>query len=211
MANNSFKAPPFMMDSPRIWFIHLEALFAGSNITDQTTKFNKVVEVLDREVFKHLSPDDLEPADENPYDVLKEELLLTFKKPESSCVEELINLAACPFNDSPIGEIASRVDTLLGGIKNLGDCIRRMAISKGLPKKDRTVLTSTVGLDKKSYLNLAKEIRNRSSIPDDVHQVNPKRNKTTKKKECWYHQKFGNKAKKCETPDLCPPLEKSGN
>ena len=43
----SVKLPPFWPDKARLWFAQAEAQFALRNITEQRTKFNHVLAILD--------------------------------------------------------------------------------------------------------------------------------------------------------------------
>ncbi|QQP49962.1 Uncharacterized protein FKW44_010799 [Caligus rogercresseyi] len=58
------KAPPFFAECPEVWSMQIESIFESSRITDQITKFNKVLESLDRDIYG-LRTSDYSPARRN--------------------------------------------------------------------------------------------------------------------------------------------------
>ncbi len=71
------KLPAFWPQKPRSWFIPVEAQFRRANITQEQTKFDHVLAVLDPETCDRIS-DVAENPGETPYTTLKERLLSSF-------------------------------------------------------------------------------------------------------------------------------------
>ena len=71
----SIKLPPFWPADPQLWFAQIEAQFSTQNITAQKTKFEYVIASLSPEYAAEVRDLPLRPPGENPYDVLKEQLV----------------------------------------------------------------------------------------------------------------------------------------
>ena len=77
IATLSIQLPPFWPQcaDPQLWFAQIEAQFSTRNITVQKTKFDYVVASLSPEYATEVCDLLLHPPAENPYDVLKEQLI----------------------------------------------------------------------------------------------------------------------------------------
>lgn len=69
------KVPPFWKQNPQLWFRQLEAQFAKSNVTQDLTKFNTIVGVVESDILAFVSDIVLNPPANNMYDTIKNRLI----------------------------------------------------------------------------------------------------------------------------------------
>lgn len=84
------KPPPFWRSSPQFWFDRLEAQFELARISDQRTKFNYVLSVLDGEVIQVVSDIIRSPHVSEPYDNLKTNLIKRLSISETAKLSQLL-------------------------------------------------------------------------------------------------------------------------
>lgn len=86
----AIKPPPFWRSSPQFWFNRLEAQFELARIVDQRTKFNYVLSVLDGEIIQVVSDIIRNPHANEPYDVLKTNLISRLSISETAKLSQLL-------------------------------------------------------------------------------------------------------------------------
>lgn len=87
----SLSLPEFYRPDVRLWFLQAEAAFAGSNITQDSTKNYKVVARLDGSLLAVVA-DILEtPPAEEKYSTLKKRLLDHFGESKKSTLDKLLH------------------------------------------------------------------------------------------------------------------------
>ena len=89
IATVSVKLPPFWPADPQVWFAQVEAQFTTKGITVQRTKFDHVVASLAPEYATEVRDLILTPPDANPYDTLKQQLMLRTAVSEQRRLQQL--------------------------------------------------------------------------------------------------------------------------
>ena len=248
IATVSVKLPPFWPADPQLWFAQVEAQFSTRNITTQKTKFEYVVASLSPEYATEVRDLLLRPPNENPYDVLKEQLVKQTAASEQRRLQQL--LSSEELGDRKPTQLLRRMQQLLGDTPRLPDeaFVRELFLQR-LPSNVRMVLASTrqdtsleelaqmadkivevatpsvsavnnipssippqiatemeqLRSEVASLTSLVKSItqHRRSPSPNFRRRQSPSRSSTDL---CWYHQRYGDFARKC-----IEPCSKSGN
>ena len=84
----SVKLPQFWQGNPEVWFAQVESVFSTRNITVQMTKFDYVIQALDKFTADQLQNIVLHP----PEDAIKKALIKAFGKSQDQKDQELLNL-----------------------------------------------------------------------------------------------------------------------
>lgn len=222
----SIKLPEFWTEDPELWFARAEAQFATRDIKSGDTKFNYVVAALDNSTaaeVKHIlvSP----PA--NKYEALRKALMEAFAKSQAQKDAELLAI-------SGLGD--RRPTALLRKIQSLNsdpDTLLRAFFLAQLPSDVRAVLAA---MDSTNIEDLAKAadrvIESKSLAPHgSIHEVynvsavhdrapyKPRQSayatpvSSSSSNICYFHNKFGTKARRCRPgclfADLCPSSDPS--
>lgn len=233
------KVPPFWKKNPALWFKQLEAQFSNSGITEDLTRFNTIVGVIESDVLDFVSDIVLAPPATHRYQTIKERLIKQFTESDSKKLHSLLH-------ELQIGDM--KPSNLLRQMKELscgkvGDDLLKTLWLQKLPTTIQTILSTnaqplelltpladtmfethegstvqTVSLSPTNQFNdlvnavyklddkieaLKKHVRASSKSSKSASRSrspSPKQAAIAKGKICFYHQRFGNKAKKCATP-----------
>lgn len=243
VATVAIKLPPFWRADPEVWFAQVEAQFSTRKITAQTTRFQYVIASLSQEVATEVRDLLLKPPEENPYDVLKEQLIKRTAASEQRRLQQLFN--AEELGDRKPSQLLRRMQQLLGNRAGVTDgAFLRELFLQRLPPNVRMVLASTstttslealaeladkivevatphiasttvtpssselltelqqlraaVSELKSSVTTLSRQPRSRSASRHRRHSPAPQ--STEDSSMCWYHQTYGEAARKCKTP-----------
>lgn len=218
------KLPDFWQHDPEPWFQHVEAQFHLRGITTDETKYFHVVAALDSATTRRLMSLLRDPPSADKYGALKKELLQRYQLSEIEHADRLLSLTG--LGDSKPSELMENMLTLLGS----GDAsfLFTHLFLRQLPPPVRTALANSPLVRTKDYRSLAEEAdrlllaSRQFSVhsllpgepgvddPVDVAAVTERRRKESSL--CFYHRRFGVKARRCVPPcSFQPPgNEKAG-
>ncbi|XP_011883827.1 PREDICTED: uncharacterized protein LOC105570977 [Vollenhovia emeryi] len=201
------RVPPFWNDEPELWFAQLEGQFTISGITQDSTKYSYALSQLNSNQIKEIK--DLleleELGDRKPSQFLRHLRTLAGNNVPDSLLRTLW-LGRLPQQAQMI--LATRTDDCLNDVAVQADRIHEMTnkavASTSTPAatsleakvealtKQVASLTTHLSRDKKrDKKSERKRSRSRSQKPAKS---------TDNEKHCYYHNRFGEKAKKCTQP-----------
>lgn len=221
------KLPVFYRKDPEIWFTLIETQFRLHNITTDATKFSHLCTVLDAEVASRVRTKILTPPAEEKYESLKEAIIKAFGESDNAKLNRL--MTSMDLGDRKPSELWEEMRRLAGPDQD-SQMLRTLWLQK-LPPDVRTVIAcSPPGTDEARQADTAFEVRSHSvsvvgtSEACEMQELRNQiaalerslgsRRKTPRptndkkypnaKGECYYHERFGAKARKCNKPCSFP-------
>ena len=197
----SLKLPTFWPQQPKVWFAQVEAQFAIRSITKEETKYHYVISALDQETaVRVLDLLETTPTD-SPYETLKKRLIGSFSLSEYERAHKLLHLPQLG-DEKP----SSLLDQMLGLLGKHPPCfIFKQIFLERLPERIRSVLVHSDISDMRQLAEAADRLHSSlmQEAASEVHKVStrrPSKEKITKPGLCFYHARFGSKAKRCVAP-----------
>jgi hypothetical protein len=91
-ANNqrTITLPPFWMDNAAGWFAHVEPRFRAKGVMDEWDRFDHTVAALSKEILQLYFHAVAHPEDDEPYTILKEDLLQQHTLTKYQPIERLL-------------------------------------------------------------------------------------------------------------------------
>jgi len=211
----ALKLPAFWTSQPEIWFTQAEAQFHIRNITADTTKYFYVVASLDQETAGQLLDVLRAPPEQDKYQHLKRQLLQKFGLNRRNRAAKLLDMPC--LGDRKPSELLADMRSLSDGHTS---CmlfeelfLRHMPtdIRMQLAEQDFSDLDAVAERADALWQVKAADARGISSetmpvLAHTVKKVTPPARPPTVTSEglCFYHTKFGDKAKKCRAPCTFP-------
>lgn len=228
------KIPPFWRENPSLWFMQVEAAFAISRITADTTKYRYVLVNLDSSTLPFVSDILSAPPAINAYDALKERLISSFDETSESKLRRL--LRGTEISEEKPSNLLQRLRNLAGS--SFPENVLRSLFLEHLPEQIRGILAISevtdltklatqadkiIDLSRPSILAvettkpscskpdpsgleaqvnaLTKEIKDlRSKLANNRGRSSSRTRKNPKQTYCYFHMRFGDKARNCREP-----------
>lgn len=138
IAHVGVKPPPFWKTNPTLWFVRLEAQFALSKISCETTKFYHVVAAIDADILSSVSDIIVNPPTTNPYESLKKRLIESHSASEESRIRTL--LQGMELGDQRPSQLLTRMRSLAG--EAVGEALLKSLWLNRLPPTTQSVLAA---------------------------------------------------------------------
>ena len=203
----SLKMPDFWESSALAWFAQTEAQFALREITADATKYYYVVSALENSTATRVASFLTNPHEEEKYKTFKTHLLKAFELSDEERVSRLFSIQV--LGDNKPSELMDRMLDLMGAHKP--DFLFNQLFLRQLPSQVRAALANTAITDCRA---LAKEADkffiagqpHGAAAPFPVQSFSPATGQVAVLARqrldglCFYHAKFGPKAKRCRSP-----------
>lgn len=196
------KLPTFWTSQPSVWFAQAEAQFHLRNITKDTTKYYYVISALDQSTASRMLDVISHPPEQQKYEDLKQKLLSTFSLSRRDRASKLLHFRTV--GDCRPSEVMDEMLSLLDGHKPC--LLAEQIFLEQLPEDIRMQIAEDDFKDPRAVARRADILwaAKQQSPMLTVNKIATSR-KDQKPKEtqpgwCYYHNKFGDKARKCQSP-----------
>uniref|UniRef100_A0A8D8SD97 DUF7041 domain-containing protein n=1 Tax=Cacopsylla melanoneura TaxID=428564 RepID=A0A8D8SD97_9HEMI len=223
----TLKLPPFCKRNPKLWFLQLESNFHTASITRDDTKFHHVIASVETDVLELVTDTIEAPPADNKYEALKSRILKVFELNHHQRQQKL--LTECVLGDKKPSHLLLEMQKLAGQDFS-DEMIKSLWLSRLPPSTQSVLVASTETLSKISSIadaicslpcqsvnslasdTSAPEIMNEMKqtidlLTQEVNQIKYQRRPArpffknrNNNPLCYYHQKFGPRAHKCEKP-----------
>lgn len=194
----SIKLPTFWPQHAQIWFAQAEAQFQIKGITTDLTKYSYLTASLDQDTAVRVLDILTNPPAANKYDTLKARLTDTYTLSEREAASRILDING--LGDSKPSELMDKMLALVPSGKEPGFLLKEVFLRQ-LPTEVQSILTQH---EYASLRDLAKAADKHFLSTGMTINATSKIQKPTRKSDnkdiCWYHEKYGNKAKKCLDP-----------
>jgi hypothetical protein len=209
----AIKLPTFWTTQPAVWFTQAEAQFHIKNVTQDITKYYYVVSALDQTTASRILDVLASPPENDKYNNLKTKLIATFGLSRRDRASRLLHLSG--IGDRKPSELMDEILSLLDGHKFC--LLAEQIFLEQLPEDIRLQIADDDFADPRALalradiLWLAKQ----QSATHNIHRVTTQKMHSQKKVTpnqdwCFYHNKFGQQARKCHSPCSHPGNDQAG-
>jgi len=202
----ALKLPTFWTSQPHVWFTQAEAQFHLRNISQDSTKYYYVISALDQSVASRMLDVISHPPAEDKYEDLKKKLLSTFSLSRRDRAHRLLNFRTV--GDSRPSEIMDEILSLLDGHKPC--LLAEQIFLEQLPEDIRMQIAEDEFKDPRAValradtLWAAKQQSPMQAIDKIATSRKDCKQKETHRGWCYFHSKFGDTARKCQSPCSYP-------
>ena len=199
----SIKIPPFWPKDPELWFHQVDAQFAAKGITNTKTKYNHIVAAISPDIAALVRELIQSPPADDPYKALKDRIIERTGPTRQQQIHELLRPQSV--GDRRPSVMLQEMKQQMG--QDAGDLLRELFL-KRLPQNMSLMLSAfpndTIDeLARKAdgmYNSIAAKPTPVIHIPDSnaIDNVNDP-------DLCWFHNRFGEKARSCRPPCKLQP------
>ena len=226
------KLPSFWITNPEVWFVQAEAQFAVRGVTSDQTKFYHVLSALDMDTAGRMIDFLRDPPADDKYKSLKSLLIQTFGLTRRDRANKLLHMPG--LGDRKPSALMDEMLALLDGHKPC--MLFEQLFLEQMPETIRIVLSdadfsnpSEIGKKADALwenLNMSGPTKtihqveqcesSSEGLPrilkvDSTRQGKSQQTRGNKKSDvCFYHQRFGKKATKCQPPCNFPGNDEAG-
>lgn len=196
------KLPTFWTIQPNVWFAQAEAQFHIKNVTQDSTKYYYVVSALDQVTAARIIDVLAKPPADGKYDNLKKRLLATFALTRRERADKLLHMSG--LGDRKPSEFMDEMLSLLDGHEFC--LLAEQIFLEQLPADIRLQLAESDFKDPRTVaiqadiLWLARQQSANTIQQVEVRKPIPRQQASGQRGWCYYHAKFGEKARKCVSP-----------
>lgn len=207
------KLPQFWAKNPRTWFVQVEATFRRAKITQESTRFDYVLENLPPEVVDtiHAIVDD---PGEDPYTRVKAKLLGTYSTSKHQAMWAIMDLPELQEDQKPSQLLDTMLAMLPTGVQPTENFFEALYLRK-LPVNIRGAVMAAKFDSLEALAWQADIIWSSSERPAPTNAIrdrphSPARHGSKQHKRaakprphgqvCHFHKKFGNEARRCQAP-----------
>lgn len=226
VARVAVKPPPFWRSDPALWFAQLEAQFAVAGVTLELTKYYHIVGSIDTAVLAQVADIVRDTPAENPYTTLKNRLISCFAESQEKRLERL--LQGIPLGDKRPTQLLRELRNIARS--TISDEVLKSIFLRSLPLRMQAILAVSQGdLDQIALTAdklhdvpdqnvLTVQESSKPTLQSQLHDLSesvarlearlsrprsptPQRSSTGLCAQyCWYHMKFGKRARRCTPP-----------
>ena len=208
------KLPVFWVDHPRVWLLQAEAQFAVRNVTADNTKYHYVVAALDQAPALRVIDVLEDPPQHDKYENLKRRLTDIFGLSRRQRADQLLDIGLHSLGDRRPSQLMDEMLALLGSHK---PCMLFESIFlRCMPEDIRLQLAMSSFDDLRALAKTADEFWQAKEQSAVVFASNTRTERSATRKPvtttssgespardrnvCYYHQRFGDAARKCVQP-----------
>ena len=196
------KLPEFYRHAPQVWFSLLEQHFNLRQVVDDDQKFSHVVVNLPEAVSTLIHDDITSPPAKDQYAHIKARLLKEFSLSEMDCAHQLLDFPG--MGDFRPSQLLTKMLLLLPeDERSKPSCLFKVLYLRQLPAEVCAHLTDKTQLEIKALAEEADKFFSNNGARIQAVHTQPKAAATSAASAgrlCFYHARFGDKAKKCESP-----------
>lgn len=206
----AIKLPSFYTSNAPYWFLHAEAQFRLAGITADQTKFDRCLSAIDQSVAARIMSTLLNLPEEGKYDALKTRLISEYTLSDTEKASIILDLPG--LGDRSPSQLLEYIFSLLPKeYHHDGNILTKEIFLRQLPTDIRAQLTkeSTLPLVKlaeqadKFFTNDGRRLTTLPGISAVAVEEDPPVAAAAAHRadgRCFYHQRWGEKAKKCKSP-----------
>lgn len=197
----AIKLPNFWATNPEAWFVQAEAQFQLRNISQDDTKYYHVVAALDSSTATRALSLLSNPPEKGKYQAIKIFLTTAYGLSDEERASTLFSMQGLAGRKP-----SELMDTMLGLLGPHRPCfLFKHLFLQQLPDYVRAPLSTLNIEDCRSLALQADKLYLSVAPPSSVVEVNAAETNASKRPDstqnmCWYHARFGTKAKHCNEP-----------